>query len=185
MAKNKKVIKIILWICGGVTALTLISAYPGYLLAKAAFNRYFLKWAEKLVYLEKRGLLSREYGAGWQDVLTNEAMDQQAARIVDKDEERENSEVRVVDGVTLDDYPSLSIIDRLREVRQYSNTIEMSTGSIGSLPRLNRSPKGQTLRVPTDSCHRTACNEDRTFPIQWALSSKVLCVLLNAIKNRF
>jgi membrane peptidoglycan carboxypeptidase len=125
MAKNKKVIKIILWICGGVTALTLISAYPGYLLAKAAFNRYFLKWGEKLVDLEKRGLLSREYGAGWQDVLTNEAMDQQAARIVDKDEERENSEVRVVDGVTLDDYPSLSIIDRLREVRQYSNTIEI------------------------------------------------------------
>jgi hypothetical protein len=179
MAKNKKVIKIILWICGGVTALTLISAYPGYLLAKAAFNRYFLKWGEKLVDLEKRGLLSREYGAGWQDVLTNEAMDQQAARIVDKDEERENSEVRVVDGVTLDDYPSLSIIDRLREVRQYSNTIEI----VDRFDRLLATIKPITKGPDSQSSHRLLsphCLQPRIrtfFPIQWALSSKVLCVL--------
>lgn len=125
MEKNKRILKITLWVCVGIIALSAIGAYPGFLLARAAFNRYFLQWGEKLVDLEKRGLLSTEYGAGWQDVLTDEAMNQEAARIVDRDKQNDHCEIRVVDGVTLDDYPSLSIIDRLREVRQYSNTIEI------------------------------------------------------------
>ncbi len=164
MAKNKKVLKIILWICGGITVLTLIAAYPGYLLARSTFNRYFLRWGDKLVDLEKRGLLSKEYGAGWQDVLTDEAMDQQAASIVDRGEEKENSEVRVVDGVTLDDYPSLSIIDRLREVRQYSNTIEIVDRLERPLARIKTDHQRAKLsEVPQTLITALLAAEDQNF----------------------
>lgn len=134
MSKNKRPLKILLWIFGSIVISIVVGAYPAFLLARTAFNGYFLQWGQKLVDLEKRGLLSKEYGAGWQDVLTDEAMNDEAERIIEKSGDaaaNRNSEVSVVDGVTVDDYPSLSIIDRLREVRQYSSTIEI-------IDRLNR-----------------------------------------------
>ena len=110
-------------------ALVLAGTYPAFLLARHFFNQHFLHWGEKLVNLEKRGLLSKEFGAGWQDVLADEAMSEEAARITEPSDKQKNqgagSQVQIVDGIALEDYPSLSIIDRLREVRQYSSSIEI------------------------------------------------------------
>lgn len=118
-------IKKTLIILGILAGLGLAAVYPSYLLAKYLFNRYFDRWGTKLVELEKRGLLSQEYGAAWEDVLIGDAMDRQAERIVDSDTPGESEGVRIVDGVRVDDYPSLSIIARLNEVHAYSNTIEI------------------------------------------------------------
>lgn len=128
MLKHHKVLKIVLIVLGSLVAFVLISAYPAYLAGKYASHRYFSGWADKLVDLEKRGLLSKAYGAGWQDVLTEEAMNDAAAHITEQREKNSaasDREVRMVDGIVLADYPSLSIINRLREVRTYSNTIEI------------------------------------------------------------
>ncbi len=101
------------------------AAYPGFLAARAVFNSYFRGWGRRLVDLEERGLLSREYGAAWKDVLDGDAMSREAGRIADQ--ERENdSEVLVVDGVRVKDYPSLSIIRRLNRINAYSNSIEIT-----------------------------------------------------------
>ena len=113
-----------------VSVLVLIvGVYPGYLLAQFAFNRYFEHWGNKLVDLENRGLLSKQYGAGWQDVLVDRAMAMEASRIMntgDDSEVQENDDtVQVVDGIVLADYPSLSIIDQLRQVKEYSSIIEI------------------------------------------------------------
>lgn len=109
-----------------ILALLAISAYPVFLLTKHLVNGYFEKWGTRLVGLEKRGLLSEEFGAGWQDILTNDAMDNEAARITrPQDRTVSSSDIKIVDGIVLSDYPSLSIIKRLREVSQYSNTIEI------------------------------------------------------------
>lgn len=166
MVKKNKLIKLVLWI-SCLIIISGLATYPAFLLARTAFNKYFLQWGEKLVDLEKRGLLSKEYGAGWQDVLADQAMDNEAERISKKnapDELQQKSEVRVVDGVTLDDYPSLSIIEKLREVRQYSSTIEI----VDRLDRPLANIKTDHLRAKLDEVPHTLiaallASEDKNF----------------------
>lgn len=109
-----------------VLAVPVVLAVPGYFVAKVAFETYFDSWGKKLVGLEKRGLLSKEFGAAWQDVLDEEAMASQAEEVLSPQEEEAEDSVRIVDGVRVADYPSLSIIARLNEVSTYSNTIEIT-----------------------------------------------------------
>ncbi|MBN1575966.1 MAG: transglycosylase domain-containing protein [Chitinispirillaceae bacterium] len=128
MVRIPRVVKIILIVIASLAGLGIVSVYPAFLIGKFVCHRYFDRWGEKLVDLEKRGLLSKSYGAGWQDVLTDKAMMDAAARITDGDTaavDPSDQAVRVVDGIVLADYPSLSIINRLREVRTYSNNIEI------------------------------------------------------------
>ncbi|MBN1760236.1 MAG: transglycosylase domain-containing protein [Chitinispirillaceae bacterium] len=128
MTKKIRILKIVLIIIGIGTGLIIVGAYPAYLIGKVVCYRYFNKWGKKLVDLENRGLLSKSYGAGWQDVLTEEAMNDAAAMITDrKDEDTAGTapSVQTIDGIVLADYPSLSIINKLREIRVYSNTIEI------------------------------------------------------------
>ena len=126
MSKKSPFFKKLIIIFSITLAFLLLSAYPGFLLTKYFVNNYFEKWGTRLVSLEKRGLLSKEFGAGWQDILTNDAMDNEAARITRvQDSIISSNDIKTVDGIVLSDYPSLSIIKRLREVRQYSNTIEI------------------------------------------------------------
>ncbi len=110
----------LLVVLGAMAALS----WPAYLVAKTAFERYFDRWGQKLVDLEQRGLLSTEFGAAWQDILTNQAMEQQAQRLTEDTTGRQTV-VAVVDGVRLRDYPSLSLVARLNEVNVYSNTISI------------------------------------------------------------
>jgi len=128
MPLKHRTVKIILIVIASLAGLVIAGAYPAYLAGQILCHRYFDKWGDKLVDLEKRGLLSKTYGAGWQDVLTDQAMQNVAARLTEHDtiaDTSEEGQVRMVDGILLADYPSLSIIDHLREVRTYSNTIDI------------------------------------------------------------
>ncbi|MDR2578665.1 MAG: transglycosylase domain-containing protein, partial [Chitinispirillales bacterium] len=116
--KRKSKLKILLVLL----IIALLSVPAGYYGGKYAFNRYFNSWGDKLVDLENRGLLSMEYGAGWQDVLMDKAMDVEARRILGADGEPAESR-RIVDGVEVADFPSLAVVKLLNEVREYSSTI--------------------------------------------------------------
>ncbi len=98
----------------------------GYILADYAVTRYFDSWGSRLAELERRGLLSKEVGAGWEDVLTGQTMDKTATRIIKHQAADSLNAAATVDGIVISDYPSLSIIDRLREIRNYSNAIEIT-----------------------------------------------------------
>lgn len=92
------------------------------------FNRYFDRWGAKLVAMEKRGLLSTEFGAAWQDILSGQAMSGTARELVGSDTPdslHDKAEVTIVDGVRINDYPSLSLVARLNQVSSYSNAIEI------------------------------------------------------------
>jgi hypothetical protein len=109
---------------GIVCLLSIVSAYPLYLLGENSFYSYFDKWADKLINLEKRGLLSKRLGAAWQDVLTEEAMDHEAGKIAQNSEGMASAdEDKVIDGIETGDYPSLSIVARLNALQYYSNQI--------------------------------------------------------------
>jgi hypothetical protein len=83
-------------IAAGIAA---VAAYPAYLAADHFVTGYFTRWGEKLVDLEKRGLLSKEFGAGWQDVLAGQTMDKEARRAAQPDSTDTTTTVRIVDGI--------------------------------------------------------------------------------------
>lgn len=114
-----------LFISGIVIGTILISIYPSYLITRSIFNRYFNKWGDKLVSLEKRGLLSKEFGAAWQDILAQHEMEREVGDFINQDTVTTDS-VLMIDGISVRDYPSLSIVARLNEVHAYSNTINIT-----------------------------------------------------------
>ena len=117
---NKKVLIILAIIVGSI----LLSIYPTYLLAQFFFNRHFDSWGNKLVELEQKGLLSKEFGAAWQDILATEALEKEVSGVVES-ESLDSDGYVIIDGISVKDYPSLSIVALLNEVNKYSNTIEI------------------------------------------------------------
>ena len=116
--------KKILIITAIVFGIILAAIYPTYLLSQFFFNRYFDSWGKKLVALEKKGLLSKKFGAAWQDVLDSKAMGKETGGVVEPDSSVSDGVV-IIDGIAVTDYPSLSIVALLNEVNEYSNTIEI------------------------------------------------------------
>jgi membrane peptidoglycan carboxypeptidase len=108
-----------------IAAVVLICAIAAYFAGNALFNSYFESWGDRLVALEKAGLLSREFGAAWQDILDQDKMRNQATAIAEKPVHA-NEPGKIVNGIHLGDYPSLSIVHRLNELNVYSNTIEIA-----------------------------------------------------------
>lgn len=114
-----------LTILGVVAGTALLGLYPSYLATRAVFNHHFAKWGQILVDLESRGLLSRELGAAWQDVLAGDRMAEEA-REISEDVVAVSDSVFAVHGIAKKDYPSLSIVRRLNEVNAYSSSIEIT-----------------------------------------------------------
>lgn len=171
--------------------LALIGAYPTFLLARYAFNKYFEYWGDKLVSLEKHGLLSKVYGAGWQDVLTDEEMANEAAKITDRQStvNTPDQQIQTVDGITLSDYPSLSIIDKLREIKEYSSTIQI-------IDRLNRPlssirtdhQRGRINEFPPTLIKALIAAEDRDFrsnKLGFEFNSFIRAALHSALEAAF
>ena len=113
-----------------VSVVLLVCAAGGtgaFFVAEWAFYRYFDRWGARLVDLEQRGLLSTEFGAAWQDILADQAMDGTVRDLLDPHRQppSHHDSVRIVDGVRINDYPSLSLVARLNQISTYSNTIEI------------------------------------------------------------
>ena len=147
-----------------VFGIALVAAYPAYLLAKYSVTRYFDAWGKRLADLEKRGLLSKEFGAGWQDVLAGQTMEKEARRIIEPSAADTANQVRVVDGIVLADYPSLSIIERLREIRNYSSAIEITDRKGRPLAAIKTDHSRATINeFPRTLTAAIIAAEDQTF----------------------
>jgi membrane peptidoglycan carboxypeptidase len=121
--KNISLFKTFLIVITIIIGITAVAAYPFYIVGEHSFNSYFDKWADKLIGLEKKGRLSQKLGAAWKDVLSDEAMEQEAGRLIRKDSVKSAGSSEMVDGVAVGDYPSLKIIARLNAVQNYANQI--------------------------------------------------------------
>jgi hypothetical protein len=179
----KTLFKIFLIIAG----IILLSLYPAYLISRYAVNRYLTSWGTKLVDLEKRGLLSREFGAGWQDVLTGVSMDNEARRITASDTAESGNAVTMVDGIVLKDYPSLSIIDRLGEIREYSNSIEITDRRDRRLAVIKTDhQRGRIGEFPPTLVNAIIAAEDKTFrssPLGFSFDSFLRAALRAGLKS--
>ncbi|MBN1980146.1 MAG: transglycosylase domain-containing protein [Chitinivibrionales bacterium] len=147
----------------GVILACGVCTVAAYFIGEYAFNRYFSSWGDRLIELEKRGLLSRQFGAAWQDVVAGDAMEKTVSS--DRNAESYTFDTgKVINGIRISDYPSLSIVGRLNEIRIYSNTIVITD-------RLGR----KIASIKTD--HTRAKIED--FP------KTFITALLSAEDNRF
>jgi len=165
LAKKKQPLRrTILIVCGLIAGLCLVSAYPAYLLGNYAFTRYFDRWGDKLVQLEKRGLLSKKFGAAWQDVLKEEAMTQAANKLLSADTGAQKDTALIVDGVPVNDYPSLSIIAKLNAVQIYSNEIRISDCRDRDIARIRTNhQRAKISEFPRSLITALVAAEDGTF----------------------
>lgn len=121
MPKKKFLNKIFLFFLIFISSV-LALIYPGYLGAKFIFNKYFELEGAKIVELEKRGVLSKAFGAAWQDINIYDKMVEEGNSFVDSNKSK-SSGFEKVNGIRINDYPSLSIVRRLNEGLTFSNTI--------------------------------------------------------------
>jgi hypothetical protein len=171
MAKKKSELKIKLYFAKKILIVLLIimgalaaAAYPAYLLGRYSFNRYFDRWGNKLVELEKRGLLSKKFGAAWQDILKEEAMEQAASRLLGADTAAGADTARVVDGVSVNDYPSLSIIAKLNAVQNYSNEIRIADRADRDIARIRTNhQRAKIAEFPKTLVTALVAAEDGSF----------------------
>ncbi len=158
---------VVAWVLG----FFLIASYPAFLAGHFAFDRYFDAWGNKLVSLEKRGLLSKKLGAAWQDVLKDEAMEREASALLGSDTARKHDTALVVDGVFVNDYPSLSIIGRLNAVQNYTNEIRIVDRAGREIARIRTNhTRARFAEFPSTLVKAVVAAEDANF---WNNSSGV------------
>ena len=157
----RKILLVVLIAFGAV----IIAAYPAYLLGQYAFNRYFDQWGNKLVELEKRGLLSKKFGAAWQDIIKEEEMVHAAHRLLSADTAlQKDMAPQVVDGVFVNDYPSLSIIAELNAVQNYSNEIRIADRRDRDIARIRTNhQRAKISEFPRTLITALVAAEDGTF----------------------
>jgi hypothetical protein len=162
--KKHPLIRIIAIIAALILGCGALVSYPGYLLGQYAFNRYFDNWANKLLNLEKKGVLSKKLGAAWQDVLKDEAMQQEAGRLIMRGTALLGDSMGVVDGISVNDYPSLDIIARLNAVQNYSNQILITDRSDKIIARIRTShTRAKTSEFPETLLKSIVAAEDQNF----------------------
>ncbi len=81
---------------------------------------YADRWADKLIKLDEENLLSTQFGAAWQDIVYDDRYREQMGLI---NGDTISTEVPIVKGVPVEDYPAISVIERLNSIDEYSNEI--------------------------------------------------------------
>jgi hypothetical protein len=161
---NNPFVKKLLILAACLTALVLAAVYPAYLVGQYALNRYFDQWGAKLVDLEKRGLLSTKFGAAWQDILKDEAMQREAGAVLGADTAGKRDSARIVDGVLVNDYPSLSIIARLNAVQNYANEIRIADRADRDIARIRTNhTRARFAEFPSTLVKALVAAEDANF----------------------
>ncbi|MCL2218565.1 MAG: transglycosylase domain-containing protein [Chitinispirillia bacterium] len=140
-----------------------VCSVPGYYAARYAFNKYFEDWGNKLVDLERRGQLSMEYGAGWQDVLMDKAMELEASRITAAEDEAAGGSGDG-GGSAGADFPSLAVVKLLNEIREYSNTILITDRNDRVITRIKTDHRRAKINeIPHTLVTALIAAEDRYF----------------------
>lgn len=129
-----------------------------YIGGKKYAHSYADKWADKLIDLDERELLSRKFGAAWQDVVYGEAM----ADLAHSDSA--DNEIVLIEGLPVDGYPSLSVVEKLNAISSYSNQILIVDRNEREIARIRTDHQ----RMPYDSFPQTLVQsvcaaEDQNF----------------------
>ncbi|MGM0443557.1 MAG: biosynthetic peptidoglycan transglycosylase [Fibrobacterota bacterium] len=132
-----------------ILLLLVIAAVPaGYYGGRYFAHKYAEKWADKLNRMDQQGLLSTDFGAAWHDIAYQEKLTKELNRI---NGGAGRSEARTARGIPLQDYPSLSVVERLNRINSYSNTITVRDCRRRTIARI----KTDHQRAPYDSLPET------------------------------
>ena len=125
--------------------------------------RYVNEWADKLVDLDNRGLLSNSFGAAWKDILNEEEMRNQVVRVSGnrQTEKKEQTEIKKIE---LENYPSLKIVDKLNQPLSYSNKIIINDRSGLKIAEISTDHARLSFdSLPNNLITAIVAAEDKTF----------------------
>jgi hypothetical protein len=158
--KGCRILKKTVIVLAGFLFLTFSPYYVG----EFVFNAYFDFWGKKLVKLEQQGLLSQEFGAGWNDIIAERAMEIQARRIISDTAAVNRGNILKYNGIAAEDYPSLSVIARLNEVGRYANTISIVDRNDRPIATIRTNHDRVDIKeVPPTLIKALVAAEDRNF----------------------
>jgi len=155
--KKTAVILIIIIFC------LILFAVGGYFVGQIMFHRYINEWADKLIDLDERGLLSNSFGAAWKDILSSDEMQKHASKVAGL-AQNNKAKIEVVGGIALENYPSLKIVEKLNKVSANSNRININDRNGMTIAQILTDHS----RVPFDSLPSNLVTaivaaEDKTF----------------------
>lgn len=135
----------------------------GYFIGEILAYRYVGKWADKLIDLDERGLLSNSFGAAWKDILSDDEMQKQASEVTGANKNN-STKIEVIDGIVLENYPSLKIVEKLNKIPEYSNRITIRDRNGLEIAKISTDHS----RIPFDSLPdnlitAVVAAEDKTF----------------------
>lgn len=111
-------------------------------------HKYAEHWAKKLNKMEDEGRLSRKFGAAWQDIAFQDEM---TDHIDELNSGKANDTITLVKDIPLENYPSLSVVERLNEISEYSNSILITDRNGDTIAEIKTDHK----RSPYDSLPKT------------------------------
>ncbi len=141
--------------------LAIITPPALYFGGKAFAHWYANSWADKMIDLEEKGLLSTSFGAAWTDVVYGDKMDELSQ--VEKEKGKRGGP-KIVSGIPVEDYPSLKVVEKLNKLNKYSNQITI----LDRNGKLIADIKTDHRRAPYDSIPKVLIGavlgaEDKTF----------------------
>jgi membrane peptidoglycan carboxypeptidase len=142
--------------------LLIVSPFALYYGGKWYSHYYADKWADTLIELDNKGLLSKSFGAAWQDVVYGDEMSNHIDKINGND--TAGMGLKIIRGIPVNDYPSLTVVKRINSLNHYSNSIRVLSRTGETVGQIRTDHK----RAPYDSLPATlvksvVASEDKTF----------------------
>lgn len=133
-----------------------------YIGGKKFSHSYADRWADKLIDLDERGLLSTKFGAAWQEVVYGEAMEEMNSQI--DGESKAEKRVTMVEGLPVEDYPSLSVVEKLNKINEYSTQILILDRKEREIARIKTDHRRVSYdQFPTTLVQSLLAAEDKNF----------------------
>lgn len=145
-----------------VFLLLLIITPPALYFGGRQFSWWYAeKWANKLISLDEQNLLSTHFGAAWQDVVYDDQYREQMEQINGSDG---TNAVTIVEGLPVEDYPAISVIERLNRIDEYSNQILILDRNEREIARIKTDHRRISYdSVPQVLIQSICAAEDKTF----------------------
>jgi hypothetical protein len=132
-----------------------------YIAGHIFIHSYADYWGEKLNTMDKKGLLSTDFGAAWRDIAYEDQLHKKVNQITGEKPQRA---LTPVEGIPLEEYPSISVVEKLNRIPHYTNTITIRDRNDLKIARIQTNH----TRAPYDSLPQTLktaliVTEDRNF----------------------
>lgn len=162
MERFKKILKFIGKATLILFILSIILAYPGYKLAEYSFTKYFRDGGERIYELNKNNQLPLSGAAS--QILKADLDAQKLGKSILNDQNIKKDTITKVEGILVQNYPSLELVKFLNEKDQYSNTIKITDRKGREIAQIKTDhTRAKVKDIPKTLIESLLAAEDKTF----------------------